>query len=297
MDHANLVIFRTVAAELSITRAAKRLGRVQSNVTTRIQQLEEELGVALFRRDGNRLSLSPEGERFLGYADRMLALAEEARQMLHPQTPAGELRIGTMESTAASRLPTPLARFHRQWPQVKLKISTAPSRPMIEQVHSGLLDCALVALPPCGDMASVADLEAMGLRGEPVFREEMLLLVPPGHPPVHKAEDIVVRSLAAFAQGCSYRALVESWLGSDALSFDAQEVGSYHSMLACVASGTSICLIPRSVLELLHEVPDIQVYPVAEVQTWLVWRHGYDTAAFSALREVLTPLPQPEAVA
>src|SRR5471032_3594479 len=114
MDHVNLVIFRTVAAELSITRAAKRLGRVQSNVTTRIQQLEEGLGVALFRRDGNRLSLSPEGERFLGYADRMLALAEEARQMLHPQTPAGELRIGTMESTAASRLPTPLARFHRQ---------------------------------------------------------------------------------------------------------------------------------------------------------------------------------------
>jgi DNA-binding transcriptional LysR family regulator len=287
MDHITLDIFRTVAAELSITRAAKRLGRVQSNVTTRIQQLEEELDVALFRRDGNRLSLSAEGERFLDYANRLLALAEEARQVLHPQAPAGVLRVGTMESTAASRLPEPLARYHRQWPQVQLKISTAPSRPMLEQVRSGLLDCALVALPPCGDMASASDLEAMGLRGEPVFREELVLLLPPGHPPVQRPADIIVHSLAAFAQGCSYRALVEDWLGAEASSFDAQEVGSYHTMLACVASGTCMCLLPRSVLELLRELPDIQVHSVAEVDTWLVWRHGYDTAAFTALREVL----------
>ena len=76
MDHTSLDIFRVVAAELSVTRAAKRLGRVQSNVTTRIQQLEEELGVPLFRRDGNRLTLSAEGDRFLGYANRMRALAD-----------------------------------------------------------------------------------------------------------------------------------------------------------------------------------------------------------------------------
>ena len=93
MDHTSLDIFRVVAAELSVTRAAKRLGRVQSNVTTRIQQLEEELGVPLFRRDGNRLTLSAEGDRFLGYANRMLALADEARQVLSPQAPSGTLRI------------------------------------------------------------------------------------------------------------------------------------------------------------------------------------------------------------
>jgi DNA-binding transcriptional LysR family regulator len=289
VDHTTLEIFQVVAAELSVTRAAKRLGRVQSNVTTRIQQLEEELGVALFRRDGNRLTLSAEGERFLGYANRMLALADEARQVLAPQAPSGTLRIGTMESTAAARLPGPLATLHVHYPDVQLRISTAPSRQLIEQVGSGLIDCAFAALPPCGEMASAADLESAGLHGEPVFREEILLVLPPGHGAVRKGEDIAVRSLAAFAQGCSYRVLAEEWLGQGGSPLDVQEVGSYHSMLACVAAGGCVSLVPRSVLELLRDPPKLRTHVVAKVDTWLIHRNGYRTAAFNALRETLTP--------
>lgn len=287
MDHASLEIFRTVAAELSITRAAKRLGRVQSNVTTRIQQLEDEMGVALFRRDANRLSLSAEGECFLDYANRMLALADEARQALHPQSPSGVLRLGTMESTAASRLPEFLARYHQRWPTVQWRISTAPSRLLIQQVHSGLTDCALAALPPCGELASEADLEVMGLHGKTVFREELVLVLPAAHPSIQGPQDVSARSLAAFTQGCSYRALVENWLGAKAQTLDIQEVGSYHAMLACVASGSCMCVVPRSVLNLMREPLNIQVHPVAQVDTWLIWRHGYDTAAFAAFRDLL----------
>ena len=57
MDLAALEIFRTVALEGSVTRAAERLGRVQSNVTTRVQQLEEQLGATLFLREGRRRAL------------------------------------------------------------------------------------------------------------------------------------------------------------------------------------------------------------------------------------------------
>lgn len=299
MDHTSLEIFRTVAAESSITLAARRLGRVQSNVTTRIQQLEEEMGVALFRRDANRLSLSPEGERFLGYADRMLALAEEARQVLHPQAPGGVLKAGTMESTAASRLPALLARYHQQWPAVQLRISSAPSRQLIQKVHGGLLDCALAALPPGGELSTGSDLEQMGLHGIPVFRETVLLILPAFHPPVKSAGDVTVRTLAAFTQGCSYRALVENWLGAGAQSLDIQEVGSYHAMLACVASGSCMCVLPRSVLDLMRNPLDVQFqcHAVAEVDTWLIWRHGYDTAAFKEFRSMLAnqSVPEPSA--
>ena len=62
MDLAALEIFRAVAAEGSVTRAAERLGRVQSNVTTRVQQLEEQLGAPLFLREGRRMLLTPAGE-------------------------------------------------------------------------------------------------------------------------------------------------------------------------------------------------------------------------------------------
>lgn len=81
MDLESLRIFRAVASELSITHAAARLGRVQSNVSTRVQQLETELGADLFVRTGKRMALSAAGERFLDYAQRMLALGEEARHV------------------------------------------------------------------------------------------------------------------------------------------------------------------------------------------------------------------------
>ncbi|MDI7047178.1 LysR family transcriptional regulator, partial [Escherichia coli] len=94
MDLESLNIFCIVAAELSITRAAGRLGRVQSNVTTRIQQLEADVGVELFVRSGKRLSLSTAGERFLDYARRLLALEEEARNVVTGGLDGGVLRMG-----------------------------------------------------------------------------------------------------------------------------------------------------------------------------------------------------------
>src|ERR671924_1491037 len=79
MDLADLHIFRSVVQAGGITRAAEKLNRVQSNVTTRVRQLEAELGVDLFIRNGKRLHLSPAGQLLLDYADRLLDLAREAR--------------------------------------------------------------------------------------------------------------------------------------------------------------------------------------------------------------------------
>ena len=74
---------------------------VQSNVTTRVRQLEDELGVPLFIREGKRLHLAPAGQVLLGYADRLLALADEAREAVRDAKPRGLFRLGAMESTAA----------------------------------------------------------------------------------------------------------------------------------------------------------------------------------------------------
>src|SRR5215217_7077070 len=101
MDLSGLKIFSAVVREGSVTRAAQRLHRVQSNVTTRIRQLEEDVGVALFIRQGKRLHLSPAGQILLHYADRLLVLAEEARDAVQDPRPRGLFRLGAMESTAA----------------------------------------------------------------------------------------------------------------------------------------------------------------------------------------------------
>src|SRR6202171_625567 len=89
MELSDLHIFRTVVREGGIVRAARRLHRVPSNITTRIKQLEASIGVQLFTRERHRLTLSHSGERLLVYADRVLLLSAEARGVLSGAAPAG----------------------------------------------------------------------------------------------------------------------------------------------------------------------------------------------------------------
>src|ERR1700754_3060865 len=124
MDLADLRIFTAVVREGGVTRAAERLHRVQSNVTTRIRQLEDDIGAPLFIREGKRLHLTPTGQVLLDYADRLLALADEAREAIQDPRPRGLFRLGTMESTAAVRLPGPLSEYHRRYPDVVLELRT-----------------------------------------------------------------------------------------------------------------------------------------------------------------------------
>src|SRR5438046_72958 len=95
MDLAALHIFKTVAETGGITKAAARLHRVQSNVTTRVKQLEESLGTPLFHRHKRRLTLSAEGKLLLAYAERLLRLSSEAQAALRSGAPRGTLRIGS----------------------------------------------------------------------------------------------------------------------------------------------------------------------------------------------------------
>ncbi|ANI07058.1 LysR family transcriptional regulator NmoR [Pseudomonas aeruginosa] len=279
MDLSSLEIFRAVAHEASVTRAAQQLQRAQSNVTTRIRQLEEDLGVELFLRDGKRMSLTERGSEFLAYAEQLLALADEARQSMHPAEPGGRLRLGSMESTAASRLPALLASYHKACPRVALEVSTGTSRALFDGVRARRLDCALVAAGP----GWAGELDGSGLRGGPLFREELLMILPAEHPPVHDVAEVRLRTLAGFARGCTYRQLAEDSLGTP---LTVQEVGSYHAILACVAAGACVGVLPRSVLQLLG-TPPLRSLPLAEVDTWLVWREGYATAAFERWRGVL----------
>lgn len=286
-----LDIFRAVAQEQSVTRAAQRLDRVQSNVTTRIKQLEEELGVALFLRDGKRMIPTAEGQRFLEYAEQLLSLADEARQSLRPGQPAGKLRIGTMESTAASRLPQPLAEFHARWPEVELTITTATSQDLIEAVHARRVDCALVADPAAVTPCESDALADEGLEWTRVYTEQLMLVLPERHPKATTPDKVTIRTLAGFTRGCTYREIAENWFAASAPGIDRKlkvlEVNSYHAILACVAAGSCVGIVPQSVLELQGKPAKIRSFPLMKVDTLLVNRSGYRTAAYEEFRRVL----------
>lgn len=284
METESLRIFCMVAAELSITQAAARLGRAPSNVTTRIQQLEADLGAGLFVRTGRRIALSAAGQQFRVYAERLLALEDEARQVVSNGASGGVLRIGSMESTAASRLPDVLAAFHVDHPPTRLSLRTGPSRQLIEQVEAGALDCAFAALADGGaDLADLADLAETGLRATPVWVEDLLLLMPPGEAGVDDARKVTARSLAAFPQGCTYRSLAEDRLGvARDPAWRVHEMSSYHAMIACVAAGACVTVLPASVLALGGAPASLTTLPLGRLDTCLVWRDGFATPAFRA---------------
>jgi DNA-binding transcriptional LysR family regulator len=285
MDLAALTIFRAVVRENGVTRAAAKLNRVQSNVTTRIKQLEEQLGTDLFIRDGRRLVLTPAGETLLPYAERLLALADEARHAVREDRPSGRLRLGTMESVAATRLPGLLAQYHQQWPDVALELETGTTGKLIERVREFEVDAALLATPL--DPASLGDI----FETVPVFKEELVMLTPRGHRPIHEVRDVALSTLIAFERGCAYRAYIEKWdLEHGVRPARVLELGSYHAIVACVAAGAGVAVAPRSVLDLqgdasniaVHELPDIGL-----IETLLVWRRGHFSSALNALRRTL----------
>ncbi|WP_299535007.1 LysR substrate-binding domain-containing protein [uncultured Herbaspirillum sp.] len=285
MELAELEIFRTVVAEGGVTRAAERLNRVQSNVTTRIKQLEESVGVPLFVRDRRRLVLTAAGEALLDYAERILDLVQEAREVVAPQNPRGRLRIGSMESTAASRLPAPLAEFHQRWPEVRLELSTGPTDVLIAGVRACKLDAALVAGP----------IDDPAFSATPLYKEELLLVTPRSHRRVRSPEDVMLDTLIVFEQGCAYRRHAETWFASQGRSRDLApvrtlELASYHAILACVAAGAGVAVVPRSVIAMQMEPHGFATHSLGRdgrVTTYLVSRRERGSAAFLALRALL----------
>lgn len=292
VELAELEIFRAVAREQSITRAAKALDRVQSNVTTRVKQLEESLGVNLFQRASKQMILTPAGQRLLGYADQLLALAEEARQSMRADAPSGRLRVGSMESTAATLLPRPLGRFHAAWPDVELDLTTGTSQALADAVLERRVDCAIVAHPGTGAPRDIAVSDmGEGLEGIWLTTEELVLVLPATHPKVRRPEDVTLRQLAAFSRGCTYRRCAEDWLeqaGDDVRRhLSVIELPSYHAILARVTAGSAVAIVPRSLLAMLGDAGALQTVPVRKVHTFLIRRSGFSTSAYDAFEQEL----------
>ncbi|MDR5766659.1 LysR family transcriptional regulator [Caballeronia sp. LZ008] len=290
MDLSALNIFRAVVRENGVTRAAAKLNRVQSNVTTRIRQLEETLGTDLFIRDGRRLVLTPAGETLLPYAERLLALAEEARHAVSEDRPQGRLRLGTMESTAASRLPRVLAAYHQRWPQVTLELTTGVTRALIDSVRAFEVDAAVMARPIEPDTLPAEQFESV-----PVFEEELTLVTPRGQHPSTMAQASAGLTLIAFERGCAYRSYATRWYEQQGIRpARVLELGSYHAIVACVAAGAGVAVAPRSVLELARLDDEVDLHPMGEfgrIDTLLVWRKGHFSAALNAMRELLAERP------
>ncbi len=278
----DLEIFRTVALEGSVSRAAAKLHRVQSNISTRVRQLEERLGVRLFLRQSRGLALTPAGESLLPYAERLLDLSSEAEAALTDGKPRGSFRIGTLESTAAARLPGILSHFHACYPEVHVELVTDTTQGLLDRLLALEIEVAFVA----GPVAHVA------LDTEAVFSEELVLVMPPSFPSMAQVQEINGKTVIAFKTGCAYRRYLEDWMRTTGIRpGGVVESNSYHVILACVAAGAGFAAVPRSVLDAVAIKGECRLHPMSgpasKVDTLLTWRVDYTSAKLDALKEIL----------
>ncbi|PMY38313.1 LysR family transcriptional regulator [Pseudomonas sp. GW456-L14] len=249
-DPVLLRSFVAVVDCANFTRAAERLHLTQSTVSQQVRRLEESLDCQLLDRDQRRVVATAEGERLLGYARRILALNEEASDVLLHQQSEGVLRLGVPEDFAAERLMPLLSRFGQDHPGVRLEVTSGLGPELTRLYRRGEFDLLLVKQMGASDDCLASWPEPLcwvDSRTTPAFGRDPLPLV-------------------AFPVGGLYRHEMLHHLEVGGWRWRiGYSSASLASVCSAVAAGLGISLLPVRVVGAGHRVldaasglPDIQ---------------------------------------
>jgi DNA-binding transcriptional LysR family regulator len=287
MDTRDLNIFATAARLGSITKAAKTLATVQSNVTTRIRRLEDDLGVELFHRHHHGIQLTRKGRDLLPYAQQVIALMQKAREAVGDnQEVHGVLRIGSLQSTASARLPELLKRYITQHNKVDIAIETGTTLELHEKVLASDIEGAFIAGP----------VENPQLNSMVAFMEELVILTPARFRSVKEyLSRGPIPKVLVFKTGCSYRQQLEGYLSSEGIgTLNEMEFGTIDGIIGCVDAGVGIAMLPRSVVERSSRQENIRIHTLpkrtSRVETLFITRRG--TVRSSALERLMDVIRQ-----
>ena len=279
MDIADLKTFEAVARLGGMNRAAAELHTVQSNVTARIRSLEQQLGSPLFQRHSRGVALTPAGRRLLPYAERIGRLMADARRAVADDgKPRGALNVGSLESTAALRLPQYLVAFADAHPAVDLVLVPGTTAEMVERVLDHQVEGAFV----CGPVNHPDLVE------EVMFREELVLVTARR---VQTLQDALSRrdlKIVVLRLGCSYRQRLEEVLARRGVVVVRRlDFGTIDGIIGCVSAGVGITLLPRSVAAVAHRAGHVAIHelPAEEAQVKTVFvrlRDGFMSSALDA---------------
>jgi DNA-binding transcriptional LysR family regulator len=244
--------FRTVAEELSFSRAATRLGYVQSSVSAQVAALERELGAPLFDRLGRRIALTDAGRVMLRYSGKLLNLAEEAREVVADAgvgsgEVTGTLTVRAPETLLTYRLPKLLALFHERHPKVRLSVRPSAVGRLVGRMRRAIEDGSV-------DVSFVLDgpIEATGLSVEPLLEEGVSVIAPADHA-LASSTLVAPRNLSgatvllpeAPESGCAYRGQFERQLGAaGVVPPEKMEFQSIEAVKQCVSAGMGVSVLP-----------------------------------------------------
>jgi DNA-binding transcriptional LysR family regulator len=233
--------FVSVVDAGGFTRAGERVHRTQSTVSQQIRRLEEDLGQTLLKRDGREVTPTEAGERLLSYARRLLALAEEARDVVARPGPDGAVRLGIPEDFAAYRLAKLLAAFSRAHPSLRLDVRADQSLNLKRDVERGDLDLALLKRGADDERAAIA-----------AWPEQVYWVTSKSHPVNLDSGSL---PLIGFPLGCIYRTRAIHALESAGRAWHmAYTSSSLAGIQAAVAAGMGLSILSDMSVQADHRV-------------------------------------------
>ncbi|HEV7992365.1 MAG TPA: LysR family transcriptional regulator [Gemmatimonadaceae bacterium] len=258
MEFRQLEHFIAVAEELSFTRAAARVNIVQSGLSMSIRALESELGAPLFLREGRTVRLSPAGEALLPEARRVLSAARGARDVIDQTRGVlrGPLGIGFAQTyESPSTLAVLLGRFHREHPEVEIRVFQGPARAGYEALRRGEIDLVVGGRAP-NLPASVGQIP---LRRVP-FRFACAPACPLAERDSVALDEAVTLPFIDLTSEWSARRIVDRAIADAGLARSTRcEVNEVWTLLELVEQGLGVAIIP----EMFGAVPmDVRHVPL-----------------------------------
>ncbi|TLS54246.1 LysR family transcriptional regulator [Paenibacillus antri] len=246
MELRQLQYFITVARLEHVTHAAESLRVAQSAVSRQIHQLEEELGVALFSPKGRNLQLTPAGKLFMSRAETILTDLDRAvldlQEFMNPE--AGEIRIGFPHSLGIHLLPSVIAEYRAEHPNVKFVLKQGTYHVLIRELLEGEIDLAFISPFP---------KEREEVEGELLLTEELKIILPPNHLLARhttiRLEQLKDDSFVMFSESYSLRSIVLEACRkagfSPRIGFEGEEMDTIRGL---VAAGLGVSLLPEMAL-------------------------------------------------
>jgi DNA-binding transcriptional LysR family regulator len=250
MDTRQLAAFCEVVERKSFSHAAERLGVTQPAVSLQVRSLEKRLGTKLLDRSGRRVEPTEAGQRLYRLAQRMLTLEDQLLEEVSSADAVGvlrgELALGASTGPGGTVVPVLLGEFQREHPELSVALSISDTNRVIEQVAERELELGIVGASP----------RHRGVVFEPFFRDEVILVVPPGHRFAGKEislADLRGEPLILMQEGAGVRQVIEHELRNGPVrlrDLDVHlELGLQESVKSAVAAGFGVTFISRSGVE------------------------------------------------
>lgn len=250
MELRHLRYFVAVAEELHFGRAAKRLHIAQPPLSQQIRQLETELGAALLTRTTRKVELTPAGASYLENARQILARVDRANDEVEriADGRSGRLRIGFVGSASYKYLPKITRALTIEMPGVELELTSEMLTPaQVEALDEGTIDIGLLRPP----------VRSMDVTMEIVHSEPLLALLYDGHPQATRsavalgelADDTFV-TYPSRHRSVVYEAAFDACRSAGFEPGHTVEVAETSTMVAFVAAGVGVALVPESVQHL-----------------------------------------------